>query len=40
LGEDDSDEDSLRQEFNAIDSNHGGYILFDEFCMYMANKKI
>ncbi|CAF3627422.1 unnamed protein product [Rotaria sp. Silwood1] len=30
LGEDDSDEDSLKQEFDAIDSNDGGYILFDE----------
>ncbi|CAF1433269.1 unnamed protein product [Rotaria sordida] len=40
LGEDDSDENSLKQEFDAIDSNDGGYILFDEFCMYMANKKV
>ncbi|CAF1035226.1 unnamed protein product [Rotaria sp. Silwood1] len=39
-GEDDSDEESLKQEFDAIDSNDGGYILFDEFCMYMAKKKV
>ncbi len=30
LGEDTSDEDHLQQEFDSIDSNHGGYILFDE----------
>lgn len=30
LNEDDSDEEQLRQEFDAIDSNDGGYILFDE----------
>ncbi|CAF0914762.1 unnamed protein product [Rotaria sp. Silwood1] len=30
LGEDDSDEGYLRQEFNKIDTNKGGYILFDE----------
>ena len=30
LNEDDSDEDRLREEFDAIDSNDGGYILFDE----------
>ncbi|CAF2757325.1 unnamed protein product [Rotaria sp. Silwood2] len=40
LGEDDSDEDSLQEEFDAIDSNDGGYILFDEFCMHMAKKKL
>jgi len=26
-------------EFDKIDTNHGGYILFDEFCTYMAKKK-
>ena len=30
LGDDSSDEDNLKEEFNAIDGNHGGYILFDE----------
>ncbi|CAF0873826.1 unnamed protein product [Rotaria sp. Silwood1] len=30
----------LREEFNRIDTNHGGYILFDEFCLYMAKKKL
>ena len=30
LGEDNSDEESLKQEFNAMDSNDGHYVLFDE----------
>ncbi len=30
LGDDSSGEDNLKEEFNAIDGNHGGYILFDE----------
>ncbi|CAF1266037.1 unnamed protein product [Rotaria sordida] len=30
-----TDEKSLRQEFNRIDTNHGGYILFDEVCLYL-----
>ncbi|CAF1370067.1 unnamed protein product [Rotaria magnacalcarata] len=30
LGEDTPDEESLKQEFDGIDSNDGGYILFDE----------
>ena len=30
LGEDSSNESELRREFNSIDTNHGGYILFDE----------
>ena len=30
LGEDSADEDRLREEFDAIDTNHGGQILFDE----------
>ncbi len=34
LGEDSSDEDHLREEFDAIDSNHGGQILFDEVRFY------
>ncbi|CAF1355605.1 unnamed protein product [Rotaria sordida] len=40
IGEDDSNENYLRQEFNKIDTNKGGYILFDEFCIYMANRKV
>ncbi|CAF0806760.1 unnamed protein product [Adineta ricciae] len=40
LGEDDTDEQFLRKEFNSIDTNRGGYILFDEFCMYMAKRKV
>ena len=30
LGDDSSDEDRLREEFDAIDTNDGGQILFDE----------
>ncbi|CAF4535313.1 unnamed protein product, partial [Rotaria socialis] len=30
LGEDTPAEESLKQEFDKIDSNDGGYILFDE----------
>lgn len=30
LGDDTSDEDHLREEFDAIDTNDGGQILFDE----------
>ncbi|CAF3867090.1 unnamed protein product [Rotaria sordida] len=40
IGYSSTDENSLRQEFNRIDTNHGGYILFDEFCIYMAKKKL
>ncbi|UJR09384.1 hypothetical protein I4U23_013627 [Adineta vaga] len=40
LGEDNSDEEGLKQEFDSIDSNDGNYILFDEFCMYMANRQM
>jgi len=32
-------EADAKQEFQKIDTNHGGYILFDEFCTYMAKKK-
>ncbi|CAF1169894.1 unnamed protein product [Adineta steineri] len=32
IGDEDTDEDELRHEFNRIDTNHGGYILFDEVC--------
>ncbi|CAF0930088.1 unnamed protein product [Adineta steineri] len=39
IGDEDIDEYALRKEFHRIDTNHGGYILFDEFCMYMAKKK-
>jgi Ca2+-binding EF-hand superfamily protein len=31
-GHSDIDEDYLREEFHRIDTNHGGYILFDEVC--------
>ncbi len=37
LGEQNSDEDHLQQEFDAIDSNDGGYILFDEVRMLEKN---
>ncbi|CAG8482243.1 6532_t:CDS:2 [Rhizophagus irregularis] len=30
----------LKKAFDEIDVNHGGYILFDEFCMYAAKKKL
>lgn len=30
IGEDSSDENYLRREFNKIDTNKGGFILFDE----------
>ena len=30
LGEDNADEQFLRKEFNSVDTNRGGYILFDE----------
>jgi len=26
----------LGQEFNKIDTNHGGYILFDEFALWLS----
>jgi Ca2+-binding EF-hand superfamily protein len=29
-----------KAEFDRIDTNHGGWILFDEFCIYMANKQL
>lgn len=32
IGESDLDDGHLKQEFNKIDTNHGGYILFDEVC--------
>lgn len=30
IGDDSSDQNFLRQEFNKIDTNQGGFILFDE----------
>lgn len=30
IGESDVDDADLRRDFNRIDTNHGGYILFDE----------
>lgn len=30
----------LKKVFNSIDTNGGGMILFDEFCMFMAKQKI
>jgi len=32
-------DDHAKEEFNKIDTNKGGYILFEEFCIYMAKKK-
>jgi len=34
INQSDVDENHLRQEFNRIDTNHGGYILFDEVCFF------
>ncbi|CAG8473583.1 hypothetical protein C2G38_2110247 [Gigaspora rosea] len=34
-----SDEE-LREEFGKIDTNNGGLILFDEFCIYAAKRKL
>jgi len=30
----------LKAKFNEIDTNNGGYILFDEFCIYAARVKL
>ncbi|KAI9203016.1 uncharacterized protein BJ171DRAFT_600460 [Polychytrium aggregatum] len=38
LGLPDADSAAIRREFDAIDENHGGYILFKEFCHFMAKK--
>jgi len=35
LGEDNNDEQSLQEEFDAIDSNDGGQILFDEVNLFL-----
>jgi len=32
------DDHNAKTEFQKIDTNNGGYILFDEFCIYMAKK--
>ncbi|CAM2707351.1 unnamed protein product [Rotaria socialis] len=40
LREDSNDESYLKNEFKQVDTNNGGFILFDEFCMYMANRKV
>jgi len=32
------DDSNAKAEFQKIDTNSGGYILFDEFCIYMAKK--
>ncbi|UJR38419.1 hypothetical protein I4U23_031087 [Adineta vaga] len=39
IGQSNLDHEDLKKEFNRIDTNHGGYILFDEFCIYMAKKR-
>ncbi|CAF1270279.1 unnamed protein product [Adineta ricciae] len=39
IGESDVGDANLKRDFNRIDTNHGGYILFDEFCIYMAKKR-
>ncbi|CAF4746627.1 unnamed protein product [Rotaria socialis] len=40
VGQSNIPENHIREEFNRIDTNHGGYILFDEFCIYMAKKQL
>lgn len=37
LGEGELDEESLQEEFNSIDTNHGGYVLFDEVRTFTQN---
>jgi hypothetical protein len=32
-----SDEDAIVEAFASMDRNHGGYVLFDEFCVYVAH---
>uniref|UniRef100_A0A1D1ZLF5 Putative calcium-binding protein CML16 n=1 Tax=Anthurium amnicola TaxID=1678845 RepID=A0A1D1ZLF5_9ARAE len=32
--------DELKAKFDEIDTNHGGYILFNEFCSYAAKVKL
>ncbi|KAJ3279938.1 hypothetical protein HK104_001059 [Borealophlyctis nickersoniae] len=33
-------EATVKKEFQAIDKNNGGFILFDEFCKYMTKKQL
>jgi hypothetical protein len=32
-----SDEDAIIEAFESMDHNHGGYVMFDEFCVYVAH---
>ncbi|RIB22890.1 hypothetical protein C2G38_2172771 [Gigaspora rosea] len=32
--------DELKKDFDEIDTNQGGYILFEELCIYVAKKKL
>ncbi|KAJ3416975.1 hypothetical protein HDV05_007457 [Chytridiales sp. JEL 0842] len=40
FGLDNSSDEQVKKEFDAIDTNKGGMILFEEFCIYLAKKKI
>ena len=35
MGHSNINENQLKQEFQRIDTNHGGYILFDEVCSFL-----
>lgn len=32
-------DEELKAEFDKLDTNKGGFVLFDEFCSYMARQK-
>eukprot|EP00727_Mastigamoeba_balamuthi_P003302 m51a1_g1297 hypothetical protein (164) ;mRNA; f:187974-188588 len=38
LGLPQASEDDLRRDFDSMDSNRGGYVLFNEFCVYFARR--
>ncbi|GBB93054.1 hypothetical protein RclHR1_02100003 [Rhizophagus clarus] len=40
MGIDVSSTKELKKKFDEIDTNHGGHILFDEFCIYAAKIKL
>ncbi|CAG8437308.1 6174_t:CDS:2 [Funneliformis mosseae] len=40
IGIDASSEKQIKKEFDEIDTNKGGFILFDEFCTFAAKKKL
>lgn len=36
----DAKEADLRKDFNQVDSDHGGFVRFEEFCQFMAKKHL